>query len=342
MENKNIVSILLLSSFAALLFYISGWVAVLEFFLFLALYAAIFYGAWSLINFFRKTTRTDIWEFLEKFFFRLSLSLAITLSLVVTFVFYHTIFYPATLPLYTLSNWEKTVHFQTMSHIASQAFYLQVQSNIYQAKKNNWVLFFEWVRPGSSENEDKFNQALWIDFAPWLYDNLSELYWVVAQDNDMFLWLVNNKDYNIDVSIDDIIEIYEEKNKNQTQNSSLLQNKNVVDINWDVIKVLSELNPRELQLIRYFNQSFLNFILKNEGFRNKMLELAWNPDIFSVIVEDRNKVLANAILESEESNIFVIYWLMHFSGVLKILQSNDPNWKIIETKNYNVISDPWM
>jgi hypothetical protein len=34
---------------------------------------------------------------------------------------------------------------------------------------------------------------------------------VVAQDNEMFLDLVNNKDYNIDLSIDEIIEIYEKK-----------------------------------------------------------------------------------------------------------------------------------
>jgi hypothetical protein len=26
------------------------------------------------------------------------------------------------------------------------------------------------------------------------------------------------------------------------------------------------------------------------------------------------------------------YWLLHFNWVLKLLQKNDPSWKIIETK----------
>jgi hypothetical protein len=43
-----------------------------------------------------------------------------------------------------------------------------------------------------------------------------------------------------------------------------MQNDEVIDINADVIQVLSELNPKELRIIRYFNQAFLNFIIKNE------------------------------------------------------------------------------
>lgn len=38
------------------------------------------------------------------------------------------------MPLYTLSNGEKTVQFQTMSHIARKKFYNDIQIDILKAK----------------------------------------------------------------------------------------------------------------------------------------------------------------------------------------------------------------
>jgi len=338
-EPKNLISFSILLTISLAIFYISGWMSFLEFYILLALYAVIFYSLQSLWYYLRNKTRNNFKDFVEYFLYRTSILLAVALLLTGSFISYHTFLNPATLPLYTLTNWEKTVQFQTMSHIASRAFYLQVQANIYAAKQDDWVLFFEGVRPWTAENEQKFNSALWIDFAPWLYDNLSELYWVVAQDNEMFLDLVNNKDYNIDLSIDDIIKIYEEKWLS-SQKKWLMQNDEVVDINSDVIKILSELNPRELTVIRSFNQAFLNFIIKNEWFRNTMLSLVWNQDLFWVIIDERNEVLADAIINSEEKNIFVIYWLMHFDWVYNILLASDTIWKITSTKEYTIITDP--
>lgn len=245
---------------------------------------------------------------------------------------------PAKLPSYTLTNWEKTIQFQTMSHIASQSFYSQIKKDLFFAKKGGFVLFYEEVQPGNEENKKAFDKALWVDFAPWLYKNLSRLYGVVAQDNNKFLNLVNNKDYNIDLSLDEVMELYKKKIPSWEEKTSILQNKEVIDINTQVFEILSELNDKELAILRYVNQGFLNFMMKHDGLRNTVISTLWNQDIFSVILDDRNKNLVEELIKSDEKSIYVMYGLMHFSGVYKLLQEENSNWKIIQTKEYQVIS----
>jgi len=74
-----------------------------------------------------------------------------------------------------------------VSHIASPSFYLHIRETLKEAKEEDFVLFFEGVRPGSEDNMEAFNQALGINFSDTLYENFSRLYGVVAQDNMMFL-----------------------------------------------------------------------------------------------------------------------------------------------------------
>jgi hypothetical protein len=47
------------------------------------------------------------------------------------------------MPTYTISNGEKIVIFQAMSHIASQNFYDTVKKNIFTAKSDDYVYYFE-------------------------------------------------------------------------------------------------------------------------------------------------------------------------------------------------------
>lgn len=64
------------------------------------------------------------------------------------------------MPVYTLSNGEKTVQFQTMSHIARKKFYNDIQIDILKAKNKGAVLFYEGVQSGSLENKQIFDAAL--------------------------------------------------------------------------------------------------------------------------------------------------------------------------------------
>lgn len=231
------------------------------------------------------------------------------------------------MPLYTLTNDIKTVQFQWMSHIASSQFYTWVQAAIWVAKKENFVLFFEWVRPGSEENLEKFNQAIWVDFNPSLYENFSKLYWVTHQNNEDFLWILNDNDFNIDLDIDTIMSLY---NKKIDKNSISLEETNieVPDVSTDIIEILTEMSDKQLAIMRYINKSILNFLIKHKSLRDAIISNFGNQDLFAVILDDRNTHLVENINQSEYNKIIVIYGLMHFEWVFDLLQSEDENWRI--------------
>ena len=231
------------------------------------------------------------------------------------------------MPEYTLSNGEKTVIFQAMSHIWSEQFYTDIQKNITQAKQDDFVYFYEWVRPGSVENTQLFNQALWVELDGELYKNLSQLYGVTNQDNAIFLWLVNDQDYNVDLSLDDIMERY-----NAVSQPELSQVQ-PLDMNSEILEILNELSENQLSVLRYINQSLLNFMIKSEGIQEFMSDMFSNQELFAIILDDRNELLADAIIESEYSKIYTTYGLLHFKWVLKLLQQHDPKWNIISQQN---------
>ena len=157
----------------------------------------------------------------------------------------------------------------------------------------------------------------------------------------MFLWLVNEKDYNVDISIDEIVEIYESKNPENIQETGSWSNlEKIYNIEEEVLSQLDNLSGKELFLIRYFNQAVINFIMKHDGLRDSILSLTGRDDIFKVILDDRNEFLAENIIESDFKKIYILYGLMHFQWVLEILQANDPSWKVITTQYSRVIYPP--
>jgi hypothetical protein len=237
------------------------------------------------------------------------------------------------MPEYTISNWTKTVTFQAMSHIWTDKFYKQIIENI-KKHKNNWgIYFYEWVKPWTKESLEKFNNAIWIKFDEDLYKNFSKLYWVKNQDNREFLWLINNKDYNIDLNMDEIVKIYEEKISTNTNSWEIFKSKVPVDANKIILESLASLNDKELKILVYINQAILNFIIWNKSTQDFLTKNFTNTDLFDVILWKRNEILATNILNSDSNDIYITYWLLHFDWVLKLLKSFDKKWQIIQTRN---------
>jgi len=244
------------------------------------------------------------------------------------FAYYNNEVKPAPMPNITLSNGEKTVIFQAMSHVGTRNFYDTVINDIKEKKTNGYVYFFEWVQGGTEENTEKFDKAIWIKFDKNLYKNFSKLYWVVYQDNSEFLWHINNLDFNVDLTIDEIIEHYEEWWVDDTGATTPM------DVNEEILNTLAELNDKQLKVLVYINQAILNFLIKSDWLRDIITEHVWNAKLFDVILNKRNDVLANAVIQSEYDEIYVTYGLLHFEWVLKLLQEDDVNWKEVERFNY--------
>ena len=335
LNKKTIFYIIFFLIFFSILFYISWLVSLLSSILTLIVYSFIAYSFYFLWKKLRKKEKLDYISFLNYFLYKVSICVFISIILISSFSYYKNEINPAKMPTFTISNWEKEIIFQAMSHIWSKNFYEQIKEDLTSAKKQWYVYYYEWVKDWTTKNKEDFNKAIWVKFDSNLYENFSKLYWVTHQDNSIYYNLINNLDYNVDLSIDEIMENYNklEKTQNSENSNNFLQNEEVVDANTEIIKTLASLNNKELEILRYINKALLNFIIASDETQDIVLNNFSNKNLFKIILDKRNEVLSDKIINSEHKKIYITYWLLHFEWVLKILQENDINWKITKTTN---------
>ncbi len=326
---KKYFSICFLTILGWTVFYVS-WISwVLSLILSMCIYSLLSYFVYKIWKTLRKNESLDFLNFWKYFLYKVSLWLFLSILILWWLSYYKNEINPTPMPTYSLSNWSKQVTFQAMSHIWSKEFYKTIQTNLKQKKRDWYVYYFEWVKPWTDENMDSFDEAIWVKFDKNLYENFSKLYWVVHQDNSIYFNLVNNKDYNIDLSIDEIMEFYQ---KSETKKIKVKNKKSeVMDINAEIITTLASLNDKELSILRYINKALLNFIIWSEKTQDIVMSNFTNKELFSIILDKRNEVLAKKIIESDDKKIFITYWLLHFKWVFEILNKSDKNWKITKT-----------
>lgn len=276
----------------------------------------------------------NFWKFSMNFVYRTSLFLIIFSIILWWFAFYQNKINPAMMPVYNITNWDKKIVFHAMSHIASPGFYSDVKDDILSLKNDNFVLFYEWVKPGKEESYDKFDKALWVKFDADLYVNMSKLYGLIKQDNSLFLWLLKNKDKNVDLSMDEIVKLYEKDKILSGEKDDL---KMPIDANVLITELLSKLDDKQLSILRFINQSIMNTIIKNQNIQDSMASAIWNKTIMDTILWKRNTYLIKAINEEKNKNIVITYWLLHFKWVFDELQKQDKNWKIEKIDYLQVI-----
>lgn len=335
MQKKYIFSYFFLFLLSFSYFYISWINGLLWLVISLLIYSLIIYAFYFWWKKLRKKEFLDYKNYLNLFFYKVSSFFVLLLVILGWFWYYETVLYPAEMPTITISNWKKEVIFQAMSHIWTKNFYSRVRNNIIEAKKKWFVYFFEWVKPWSEKNAKEFNNAIWIEFNKDLYKNFSKIYWVEYQDNEYFLWLWEKNcdldycDFNVDLNMNQIMDSYNEKivkNPNLKNNSDKLP----LDVNKDIVNALNWLNDRELKVIVFINKSILNFIIKSDKLQEIITDNFANKALFDVILNKRNEVVANKIIDSKYNKIITTYWLLHFDWIFELLKKNDPNWKIVK------------
>lgn len=335
MEKKQIFRLSIIFLLSLVLGFLFWFTSFLYFFIFVFFYWSLFY----ILSFpFKKFKNKDLeffnrenfWRFSYNFLYRISVSFAIILSILASLAYYENEISPAMMPVYHISNWDKKIVFHSMSHIASPEFYLDVKNDIDSLRKNWYILFYEWVRPWTKESNDKFDQALWVKFDKNLYKNMSKLYWLVNQDNSLFVYSWAK---NVDLNMDEIVDIYQKLEKKETKKISSNQIKEPIDMNKLIDESVASLSDRQLSIIKYVNRAIMNIIIKNENIQDLMYQAIWNKALMDTILEKRNEYLVKAIESEEEKNIVITYWLLHFKWVFEELQKKDKNWKI-EKVNY--------
>jgi len=326
MTYKNIFSIIVIIILIILSFYLNSFywaISLIGTLLIYYIIAFLIYVWWKKL---RKKDYIDYREFAIWFLYKISLFTLILSTILWSFAYFENEISPAPMPRYVISNGDKEVVFQAMSHIWSKEFYNTIRKDLIDYKSASGVYFYEWVRPWSEKNKKDFNKAIWIKFDKWLYKKFSKLYGVEYQDNTIYYNLVNNLDFNVDLSIDDIMNLY---NKDPQKTKSLTP---PIDATKTITDTLTSLNDRELQILVYVNQAILNFIIKSDWLKDVITTNFANKKLFDVILWERNKVVSNTIIKSKYKKIYITYWLLHFKGVLELLKQNDSKWKIIDIR----------
>ncbi|MDD3301943.1 MAG: hypothetical protein PHN31_00165 [Candidatus Gracilibacteria bacterium] len=333
-QNKKNFTYIISSIIILCILYISGLYESINIIMMINLYSIIFYTIHVIWKSTRKKKYLDFFEFYNYFIYTISIGIYSIILILLIFIYYNNFISPAKIPQYTLSDGQKTIIFQGMSHIGSENFYNQIKQEINNVKKTGGVLFYEGVKQGSKESNEKFNQAIGIDFNQDLYKNMSKLYGITYQENDIFLGIQNNLDYNIDLSIDEIIKLYDKKAQESKIQNSNNNNKEIIDINKEMINTLNQFNNKELSIIIYINKALLNLIIKNNAKLQPLILDIGNKNLLDIILNERNKNLASEIIKSKYDKIIVTYGLLHFDGVYNLLKENDSNWKIKNIKYF--------
>ena len=113
---------------------------------------------------------------------------------------------------------------------------------------------------------------------------------------------MNNKDVNVDISIDDIMKFYDTENaKDKTAPAS------ITDINQMILDDLANLDEKKLKILVYLNQAIMSTLIKSDFFKKTLMDEFGNKALFDVILQKRNENLAKAIETSSEKQIFVTY-----------------------------------
>lgn len=292
--------------------------------IYIIILCGIIYWIYVAFKKFRKKEYIDFYNFSIVLVYRLMIFVYVVFIVFWLFAYYHNNTNPFQTPLITLEwNW-KTIKFQTMSHIWTQDYYDQVEKNLRQAKEDWYKLYFEWVILDDEEKLDKFNSLMWFEFTDDFYENFSKLYGLVDQDNEYLISIFSWNSVNADAKLSEIIDIYE-KNFWEILTGD---NQEIIDMNQVILDRLAELNDRQLMLLRYFNKSLINAITKNKYIWDSITELMWKERLMDVILNERNKVLADYIINSDDMKIFILYWKLHFEWTLELLRQNW-DWEII-------------
>lgn len=250
---------------------------------------------------------------------------------------------PLTVPLATLSNGQKTVVFQGMSHIGTEAFYKSVVYDLERALTEGYVIFYEGVRRDPSGDA-------WFDATMAGGGDLSANYTAMGRicgltfQLDYFKVLTGDitahpeRHVAADVSTADMKREYERLIRTDPTFADYARSAEAKakreegsGANWaNFMAWVDRSSPGQKALIGTACRGAFNIILSRED----------PSPIDRVVVDYRNRELAARIAASPSDKIYITYGAGHLPGLLRDLKANDPAWEIKSIKWERTIDAP--
>lgn len=193
----------------------------------------------------------------------------------------------------TFTNGNRIVRFVEMQHVAKPEFYQSVKALVISSKTEGFVLFYEFIDFYELDDfgQRKVRKAVGFLPMPDIYGTIFEADTddsIVVQNNDLFLGLVNNLDFNVDLSAQEFLAAVENRFGTIKLDSS------------DHNTPIDEFAPKPLTL----------------------------PGLQDIVIEHRNELLARATAQSEYEKTIILYGAAHREGFFDAISRLEKGWTI--------------
>lgn len=266
-----------------------------------------------------------------------------------------TVLRPSVQPQVVLSNGSRSLTFQGMIHVGSDTFYRSVIFDIERALTEGAVIFYEGVKP------DPEGDA-WLDSHAGSGGGLDQGYAALAST----CGLVYQAEYfkplgpdmkarperhvQADVSTLEMKREYERLLTSdpafaaamKTRDAARSRSRDGKDDSGDVLSSFLDWQKRGTDSQRNLAATVCRGIMTIVS-RPRPATQATDADrdpLDAVILDYRNRQLADRILSNTNSRIFMTYGSAHLPGVYELLRRADPRWKVESVKWMRSIAAP--
>jgi hypothetical protein len=268
--------------------------------------------------FFRKEKKTFHLYFKRNMLFCGSVLWFFSLVLLVFSFFFNT--FPSALSEIHLSDGKRNIVFLQMSHIGSPSYYVDVRQSLQRLTLSGYTLYREWVRPGTQENQDRFDRALGVKISTGTYADFASWMGLISQDDGIFSGIASASIVWVDLSIDDIVGLMGTGTQSHSQTPV------------DPMRELSILRDSGTwPFLPYLMRWFLNLSLRYDSASDVMLD-QMDGTLRSALIEKRNLHVVDTALSDSHQNIVIIYGALHFEGIYALLRARDSRWHIVSMR----------
>ena len=238
---------------------------------------------------------------------------------------------PLAVPRVTLGDGQRQVVFQGMTHIGSAPFYRSVAFDLMRTREAGYKVYFEGVMPGTPEAQAWFrNELAGGGDLNAGYGKLAGFCGLHFQNDFLgFVAADAAKDpartVNADVTE---TEMWDEWKRlvaaRPALADQLLKEHPPSDDDGNsgmnhVMQMLSRVGDRQRDFVGAACRGIFTFALQGEE----------HPDVLNAVVLDfRNRKLAERIAADAGRNLYLIYGSGHFPGLFHALRQQDPAWRI--------------
>lgn len=228
---------------------------------------------------------------------------------------------PAYMPKYTITDGTTTIVYQGMQHIGKSDYYLEVDKEVRQYREDGYTILREGV---GSNGASKFSmRTCEMPKSDNFLDGIKQPSCIGGiMANDIYA----------DISFEDLYRYFEKEAEEQGLGyEESLDHKN--SKYEETITFLNDIsNDRKNKFSYYAMKPYMvhkSFITRLKGGDIGTKNLKKHDDL---LMKERNRVLAKHLTEQNNKKLYVFYGAAHFGGLMKILKSQNPNWKIVKTE----------